>query len=114
MCYYYYRRDWIKKSHVVSSIKNRTCFYFDNIINTLLDEKIYKKILVYDISYKTFIGVKPFRIRFKKVDGFIRIYFGTRYFVLFSLEKIMPFTKRLNMFFSMMKESKLIDTILYL
>ena len=47
-------------------------FDFDNII---------------DISYKTLIGVKPLRIRFDKIDGFIRVYDGTRYLVLFVPEK---------------------------
>ena len=77
------------------SIKNRTCYYFDNIIkfknfdidNILIDEKSYENILVYDISYKTLIGAKPLRIRLYKVNGFIRIYDGTRYLVLFELEK---------------------------
>ena len=52
-------------------------FDFDNI---LIDEKSHKNIQVYDISYKTLIGLKPLRIRFNKIDGFIRIYHGTRYF----------------------------------
>ena len=30
---------------------------------------------------------KPFRIRFDKVDGFIKIYDGTRYLVLFGPER---------------------------
>ena len=34
---------------------------FDNI---LIDEKSLKNILIYDISYKTLIGLKPLRIRF--------------------------------------------------
>ena len=33
------------------------------------------------------MGAKPFRIRFDKVDGFIRVYDGTRYSVLFGDEK---------------------------
>ena len=36
-------------------------FDFDNI---LLDEKSYETILIFDISYKTFMGAKPLRIRF--------------------------------------------------
>ena len=43
---------------------------FDNI---LIDEKSLKNILIYDISYKTLIGLKPLRIRFGKIEGFIRI-----------------------------------------
>ena len=41
--------------------------------------------MVYEISYKTLIGAK--RIRLDKVDGFIRVYDGTRYLVLFAPEK---------------------------
>ena len=33
------------------------------------------------------IGAKPLRIRFDKVDGFIKDYNGTRYIVLFGLEE---------------------------
>ena len=61
--------------------KTRTCYYFyiirvgDFDFNILLEEKSYKNsyetILIYDISYKTFIGAKPLRIRFDKDDGFI-------------------------------------------
>ena len=58
---------------------------FDNI---LLDRKLYKNsdenILVYNISYKPFMGKKPLVIRFDEVDGLIKIYDGTRYLVLFS------------------------------
>ena len=45
-------------------IKNRTCFYFDDIIrsffinfdNILLDKKLYENVLVFGISYKTSMG----------------------------------------------------------
>ena len=33
------------------------------------------------------IGGKPLRIRFHKIDRFIRVYDGTRYLVLFGSEK---------------------------
>ena len=76
-------------------IKNCPCYYFGGITEiehfdfdkTLLYKKPYKNILVYDISYKTLIGAKPLRIRFDKVDGFIRVYDGIRYLVLFGLDK---------------------------
>ena len=75
--------------------KNCMCYYFDDIIkfedfhldNILIDKKSYENILVFNISYKTLIGAKPLRIRFNKVDGFIRVYGGTRYLVLFGTEK---------------------------
>ena len=63
-------------------IQNLTCCYFDDIIklvdfdieNVLKNEKPHENILIYDISYKTLIGPKPLRIRFDKIDKFIRIY----------------------------------------
>ena len=68
-------------------IKNLTCCYFNDIIkledfdfnNILIDEKSHENILNCDISYKTFIVPKLLRIRFDKIDGFIRNYDGTRY-----------------------------------
>ena len=77
-------------------IKNHTCYYFDDIIrfwdrdidfsNILSDEKLYKEnnenILIYDILYKTSTGAKPLRIRFDKIDGFIKINDKIRYLVL--------------------------------
>ena len=76
-------------------IKNRTCYYFDDIIkledfdldNILIDEKSHVNILIYDIPYKTFIGRKSFCFRFDKIEGFIRIYDWTRYLILFGSEK---------------------------
>ena len=57
-------------------IRNRTCYYFDDIIeiqdfdldNILIDEKSYENILFYNISYKRLIDTKPLRIRFDKID----------------------------------------------
>ena len=54
-------------------------YYFDdkingtkiNFSNILLDKKLYKNILIYNMLYKTPTGPKPLRIRFDKVDGFI-------------------------------------------
>ena len=68
-------------------VKNCTCYYFDEIIkiedfdfnNILTDENI----LVYNIL----MGEKSLCIRFNKVDGFIRVYDGTRHLVLFGPEK---------------------------
>ena len=78
-------------------IKNRTCYYFDDIIrfwdkdidfcDSLLEEKLckgkYENILIYDISYKISMGAKPSRIRFDKIDRFIKIHDKIRYLVLF-------------------------------
>ena len=73
------------------AIKNRLCYYFDDKIkvedidfdNILLDEKSYENILIYDISYKTFMDVKPLRIRFDEVYGVIKIHDEARYLELF-------------------------------
>ena len=43
-----------------------------DINNILIDENLYKNILVYNISYKSLIDCKPLHIRFDKIDGFIR------------------------------------------
>ena len=45
-------------------------FDFDNI---LLDRKSYENTLIYDISCKILIILKPLRIIFGKLDGFIRL-----------------------------------------
>ena len=60
-------------------IKNRVCYYFDDIINgikinfsnILLDKRLYEIISVYNILYKIPTGPKSLRIRFDKIDGFI-------------------------------------------
>ena len=76
-------------------IKNRTFFFFNDMMkledfdfdNTLIDERSHEYILIYDISYKTLVGSKTLRIRCDEVDGFNRIYDGTRYLTLFGSEK---------------------------
>ena len=71
-----------------------------------LDEKSLENILIYNISHKTFIRAKPLHIRFDKVDGFIRVYDGTKCLVLLGLEKEDTIYNRircllvLHMFFS--------------
>ena len=55
-----------------------------NFSSILLDEKLYEIISVYDISYKIATGPNPMRIRFDKIDGFIRVRGDEfRYSVLF-------------------------------
>ena len=55
-------------------------FNFDNI---LLDEKLhenwFENILIFEISYKTYMPAKPVHNSFDKVDETIKIYDGTRY-----------------------------------
>ena len=52
--------------------------------------------MIYDTSYKTLIGAKLLRIRFDKVDGFIRVFDGTRYLVLLGPEKYEAIYKRIK------------------
>ena len=61
-------------------IKNHLIRFWDGDIDfsdILLGQKLYKEkyenILIYDISYKTSTGAKPLRIRFDKIDGFIKV-----------------------------------------
>ena len=66
------------------SIKNLTCYYFDDIMGVidfsfsgiLLNEKLHENTLIYDVSHKTFMGTKPLHIRFDEIDGFIKTYDG--------------------------------------
>ena len=54
--------------------KNRTCYYFDDIIkledfdidNILMDKKLHKNILIYDISFETLIDPQALCVRFDK------------------------------------------------
>ena len=43
--------------------------------------------MVYDVLYKTLIGPKSLCIRSDVIDGFIRVYDGTKYLVLFGRKK---------------------------
>ena len=58
-----------------------------DVENILIDEKSHENIFIHDISYRTLIGSNPLRIRFDKIDGFIRIYDATIYLTLFGSEK---------------------------
>ena len=64
--------------------------------NILLDEKSYQNILVYHVSYKTFIGAKPLRIVLNKVDIFIRDNGGTKYLALQCSEKYYAIFNRIR------------------
>ena len=70
------------------------------------------------------MGGKPLRIWFVKIDGFIKIYDGIRYLVLFGPERYNAIYDRINYFISeksgitysiiILQESKFIHIILYL
>ena len=54
MYYKYGQQKWIKDI----SLKKRTCYFFDDIINIddfNIAEKSYKNVLVYNISFKTWL-----------------------------------------------------------
>ena len=75
--------------------------------------------MIYGISYKPLNDAKLLPIRFDKKDGFIRVYDGTRYLVLFGFENYLQLyksKKQYNIYvFSLLYEkSKLILSILYL
>ena len=74
-------------------ITNCRCYFFDDIMsnkdfysgNIFLHEKshkAYENILLYDISYKTFISVKVLRVRLDEMDEFMKIYDEIRFLVL--------------------------------
>ena len=99
-------------------IKNRTCYYFDDrdididFSNILLNEKSYKTyiyILIYDISYKTYMGSKPLCIRFHEIDEFIKIYDGIRYLLLFGSKLHNAISNRIRYLIS--KKSGITDSI---
>ena len=58
------------------------CYYFDDIIKDtdiycwyfIKRKKIFEKFSASDISYKTSASPKLLRIRFYKIDGFIRVF----------------------------------------
>ena len=52
--------------------------------------------MVYEISYKTLIGVKPLCIKFDKADGFIKVYDRARYLVIFDPKKYVTITIELD------------------
>ena len=79
--------------------------------------------MIYDISYKTLISAKPWRNRFNKVNGFVRVYDGTKYLMLFSLEKYNDIYNSIRylselktgitfVFLTIFEKSKLIQTMI--
>ena len=90
-----------------TDIKNRTGYYLDgkiknkgfNLNHILIDKKSNEIILVYSISYKRF-NAKPLCITFDKIDGFIRVFDGNRYLLLFGCEKRDSIFNRIRYFIS--------------
>ena len=49
-------------------------FDFDSLLlDKISHDHSFENILIYVISYKTFMGAKSMRIRFDKIDGFINL-----------------------------------------
>ena len=115
-----------KKLH----IKDSMCYYFDeitrlenfNLDNIWIDKKPQENILIYDISYKILIDIEFLRIIFFKIDGFIRVYDGTRFLNCLVLKNMMLFTTKLDIllveshifFLTISRKPKLFLIILYL
>ena len=84
-------------------IKNRACYYFDEIIkledfnldNILIEKKSHENTLIYNIWFKTLTGPKALRIRFDKIYEFIETYNGTKYYMV--LKNMMLITTELYM-----------------
>ena len=72
-------KNVLQKWSIIANFKK--CYYFDDIlkfedfdvVNILIDKKLYENVLVYKISYKTLISAKPLC--------------RTRYLILFGAEK---------------------------
>ena len=67
----------------------------------LIDKKSHENIFIYDVSYKTLIDPKSLRIRFDKIDAFIRIYDGARYLTFFGSEKYKAIYDRIGYLISL-------------
>ena len=52
--------------------------------------------LIYEISYKILVDVKPLCIKFDKADGFIKVYDRARYLVIFGPKKYVTITIELD------------------
>ena len=76
--------------------------------NILLDKNSYKNLLIYNISYKTFMGEKPSRIWFNKIDGFIKIGNVVRYLGLLKFNEVYERIK-----FLISEKSGITDSINY-
>ena len=61
--------------------------------------------MIYNISSKTFIDLKPLRIRLDIIDGFIRIYDGTRYLTLFGSKEYEAISNKSRYLISLKKAS---------
>ena len=88
----------------VIDIKNRTWYYFDEIIkiessdpdNILIDKKLFENVLFYNISLESLIDSEPLRIRFDKIYGFTRVMMELNIYCCLEMENMIPFTTGLD------------------
>ena len=81
------KNDKFKKFLLKIMLVDITNFEDFDFGNMLLEDKSYENVLIYNVLNETLIGAKTLCIMFNKVDWFIRDYDGTKYLVLFALEK---------------------------
>ena len=79
--------------------------------NILFNRKSHEKTAIYEISYKNFIGAKPFCIWAEKIDGFIKIYNGTRDLILSGSEQYDAIYNRI--IYLIIEKSGITDSIIH-
>ena len=100
-----------------TNIKNRTCYYFDDMINIndldrdniLLGEKTHENNIIYDVAYQTLYGAKPLNITSYKVyiikDGYIIKNDRTKFLGLFNSVQKYERTFDRTQYFVMLKSN---------
>ena len=75
-------KDGLKET----DIKNGTCYYFDDITR-VIDVDFSDNLLNNHMKLFQFRSAKPLRIWFDKINGFVKIFDGIKYLVLFDHER---------------------------
>ena len=57
-------------------VRDRDIYFSDILLEEKLYIKNYENILIYDISYKAPTGAKSLRVRFEKINGFMKFLDG--------------------------------------
>ena len=57
-------------------VRDRDIYFSDILLEEKLYIKNYENILIYGISYKASTGAKPLRVRFEKINGFMKFLDG--------------------------------------
>ena len=69
--------------------------------------------MIYGISWEALIDTNPLSIRFDKIGGFIKVYGGTKYLVLFGPEKYVGICDRIRYLISLISLLYHISDITY-